>query len=91
MPLSTTPGELLEACFPLRSAQHSTEHGLREFPGKRVLLARVIGAEQAMPADRVDRLMGEARPGLRKQLPALGQNFQAGVEREGAERHENRL
>jgi len=44
-----------------------------------------------MPADRVDRLMREARPGLRKQLPALGQDFQARIEGERAERHEHRL
>ena len=51
----------------------------------------MIGAEQSMPANRVDRLMSEARPGLRKQLPALGQDFQAGIEGERAERHEHRL
>jgi hypothetical protein len=44
-----------------------------------------------MPADRIDRIMGKARPRPRKQLPALGQDFQAGIEGERAERHEHCL
>src|SRR5512140_1052028 len=65
------------------------EHRLREAAGERVLLARVVRAQQRVPADRRLSAVGEPRLGAGRLVAERRQGLERGLPADGTERDDH--